>query len=164
MVIAAPSLKAKTAYVDFGLADTSGILNGNFWNVWNAGNTTVLLDIDGSTSTGWTLASTTAAATNNRTTSDFVTSYATHGAPSPFNHDTIVSDALNLTSNQTTRDVRLSGLNPNNSYNFQIYGARETTDIRVTNYKSLWPYISTHAGIRLPGPLHGSRKWLSHQL
>lgn len=133
-VFATASSEAKTAYVDFGLADTSGILNGNFWNVWNPGNNTVLTDIDGSTSTGWTLASTTAAATNNRTTLDYVATYATNLAPSPFNHDNIASDALNLQPVDGTRNVRLSGLNPNNSYNFQIYGAREATDMRVTNY------------------------------
>lgn len=128
------SLKAKTAYVDFGLANTSGTINGSYWNVWNPGNSTVLIDIDGATSTGWNLASTTAAATNNGTVPDFVATYATNGAPVPFNHDTITSDALNLTSNQTTRNVRLSGLNSTNSYNFQIYGAREASDTRVTNY------------------------------
>lgn len=92
------------------------------------------MDADGTSSTGWKLDSTTAAATNSRTANDFAASFSAHGAPSPFNHDNIASDALNLTPTQGTRNVRISNLNPANTYNFQIYGAREAGDFRATNY------------------------------
>jgi len=113
-------------------------VNGNYWNVWNPGNNLDLIDINGTTDTGWNLDSTTTAVVNNRTTLDYVFSYGTYGAPSPFNHDNIASDALNLTPAQGTRNVRLTTLDISKTYNFQIYGAREgTTELRETNYTVL---------------------------
>ena len=135
LLLATASMQAATVYVDFGSADTSGTLNGNYWNVWNPGNNIDLIDIDGTTDTGWNLNSTTAAAVNDRTTLDYVFSYATTGAPTPFDHDNIASDALNLTPAQGTRNVRLITLDITKTYNFQIYGAREaTSETRITNY------------------------------
>lgn len=138
LLFASASIHAATVYVDFGSADTSGTVNGNYWNVWNPGNNIDLIDINGTTDSGWNLDSTTAAATNNRTTLDYVFSYATYGAPAPFNNDNIASDALNLTNTQGTRNVRLTTLDITKSYNFQIYGAREgTSEVRITNYTVL---------------------------
>lgn len=131
----AASVTAATVYVDFGSGpDTSGTVNGNYWNVWNPGNNLDLIATNGTTDTGWNLDSTTAAVVNNRTTLDYVFSYATYGAPSPFNHDNIASDALNLTPAQGTRNVRLTTLDITKSYTFQIYGAREAAQTRITNY------------------------------
>jgi hypothetical protein len=135
LLFATTSIHAATVFVDFGSGpDTSGTLNGNYWNVWNPGNNLDLIDINGTTDTGWNLDSTTAAVVNNRTTLDYVFSYATTGAPSPFNHDNIASDALNLTPAQGVRNVRLTTLDLTKTYNFQIYGAREAAQTRITNY------------------------------
>lgn len=134
LLLAAASAHAATVYVDFGSSDTSGVQNGSYWNVWNPGNNIDLIDIDGSTDTGWNLDSTTSAATNAWASLDYVFSYATDGAPSPFDHDNIASDALNLTPGQGTRNIRLITLDPSKTYNFQIYGAREASETRITDY------------------------------
>jgi hypothetical protein len=131
------SLQAQTVYVDFSNSasgDSSGIVAGNYWNVWNPGDNLDLFFSAGNDS-GWNLDSTSASSVvNDYNSNDYVFSYSTYGAPSPFNDDSIVSDALNLTDTQGTRNVRLFNLDPTKTYNIQIFGTRETATTRVTDY------------------------------
>jgi hypothetical protein len=123
---------AQTALVDFGTSNAAGSIGGNYFNVWNPGNNIDLLDTGGVTDTTWNLDSTTGAATNDGASPDFV--FTTPSAPNPFNDDNIISDALNLTNTQGTRNVRVNGLDINGSYDIVIFGTREATGTRITDY------------------------------
>ena len=123
---------AQTALVDFGSSNAAGTIGGNYFNVWNPGNNVDLLNTGGVVDTGWNLDSTSGGATNDGITPDFTPSF--NGAPNPFNDDSITGDALNLTPIQGTRNVRFYNLAATTSYTFTIFGARDSTQTRVTSY------------------------------
>ncbi|MEO0515554.1 MAG: PEP-CTERM sorting domain-containing protein [Planctomycetota bacterium] len=117
--------------VDFGSSNTSGVIGGNHFNAWNPGNNIDLIETDGVTDSGWNLASTTPAVTNNGSSPDFVFNY--NGAPTPFADDSIVSDALNLQPG-VVRNVRFFNLDALTEYEVVIYAGRDSSQTRVTTY------------------------------
>ena len=112
--------------VDFGQAPTTNAVSGKIWNNWTNGGQTLgnMVDSSGS-STGYSLAFTTGVAVN--------TNFGVIPNPAMgvFNEASVVTDALNTTSNAT---FKVSGLNKNNGYTFQIFGSRSATETRVTSY------------------------------
>ena len=112
--------------VDFGQAPTTNAVSGKIWNNWTNGGQTLgnMVDSSGS-STGYSLAFTTGVAVN--------TNFGVIPNPAMgvFNEASVVTDALNTTSNAT---FKVSGLNKNNGYTFQIFGSRSATETRATSY------------------------------
>lgn len=124
--------EAQTVLVDFGGMAPSNPVSGLYFNQWNPGNNLdLVLSSDGLTDSGWNMDSSTAAVVNDGISPDFTT-YS--GAPSPFADDTITSDALNLTPAQGIRNIRFIDLDVNELYEIVIFGAREATQTRITDY------------------------------
>lgn len=129
----AVAVKADTVLVDFGGLAPANPVGSQYFNQWSPGqNIDLVLASDGTTDSGWNLDSTTAGAVNDGVTPDFTSLF--NGAPVPFGSDTITSDALNLTPAQGVRNVRLFNLNPSLFYNITIFGARDSTQTRITDY------------------------------
>lgn len=124
---------AQSVLVDFGGLAPSNPVSGLYFNQWNPGNNLdLVLSSDGVTDSGWNLDSSTAAVVNNGISPDYTSSYS--GAPSPFADDTVTSDALNLGAADAARNIRFLNLNINELYDVVIYGARDATQTRITDY------------------------------
>jgi len=115
--------------VDFGPTVTTNSMSGKVWNNWTNGGQVLGNMVDSSgNGTGYSLAFTTGVTVN--------TNYGVIPNPAMgvFNDSNVVSDALYVTSNSPTATFKVSGLNKNNAYRFQIFGSRAASEIRTTTY------------------------------
>ena len=127
----APTADGQALLIDFGASSTtSPDANGNYWNNFTAGGSTLSNMVTSSNATtSYGLGYTTGVSLNTFT-----------GAlvgPNPalgvFNFSTVYTDGANATS-AATQSFNLTGLNSFQTYDFLLLGTRSATDTRTTTY------------------------------
>jgi autotransporter-associated beta strand protein len=125
--ISFPSLFAQSILMDFAqTTTTSPDVNGNYWNNYSSYGALNLVTSQGNSTTSYFTPNLGGAYNTN-----FITGSPNLPALGVFNIPTVYSDAINTTTNCS---YYFYNINQNLTYDFSLFGSRDSTTTRTTQY------------------------------